>query len=70
LFAITLRPRAQKGEADQALGRSCGGLSTKIHVRADAKGHPLAFALTGGEAHGTIGVWPDNNILTIIPDMR
>ena len=32
------------------MGRSQGGLSTKVHVRADAKGRPLAFALTGGEA--------------------
>jgi IS5 family transposase len=40
---------------DQALGRSRGGLSTKIHVRADAKGRPLAFALTGGEAPDLTG---------------
>jgi transposase len=47
---------AKKAEAAQALGRSRGGLSTKIHVRADAKGRPLAFALTGGEAHDLTGV--------------
>jgi transposase len=47
---------AKKGNADQALGRSRGGLSTKIHIRADAKGRPLAFTLTGGEAHDITGI--------------
>jgi transposase len=32
------------------LGRSRGGLTTKIHVLADALGRPLRFILTGGEA--------------------
>ncbi|VFM98283.1 MAG: Transposase, partial [Candidatus Kentron sp. G] len=34
----------------QALGRSKGGFSTKIHVMVDAKGIPLDFILTGGQA--------------------
>jgi transposase len=32
------------------LGRSRGGLTTKIHTLADALGRPLRFILTGGEA--------------------
>jgi transposase len=32
------------------LGRSRGGLTTKIHALADALGRPLRFILTGGEA--------------------
>ena len=32
-----------------AIGRSRGGLSTKIHMACDALGYPLAFILTGGE---------------------
>ena len=35
---------------DQALGRSKGGFSTKIHVLVDALGNPLDFILTGGQA--------------------
>ena len=35
---------------DQALGRSKGGFTTKIHVMADALGNPLDFILTGGQA--------------------
>jgi transposase len=34
---------------DQALGRSCGGFSTKIHVVVDALGNPLDFRLTAGQ---------------------
>jgi transposase len=33
---------------DQALGRSTGGLSTKIHILVDALGNPLEVTLTGG----------------------
>lgn len=33
------------------MGRSRGGLTTKIHTIADAQGRPLRFLLTGGEAH-------------------
>jgi len=36
---------------NQALGRSRGGFSTKIHVVVDALGNPLDFVLTGGEVH-------------------
>jgi transposase len=34
----------------QALGRSRGGFSTKIHLKTDFGGLPIAFHLTGGEA--------------------
>jgi len=39
------------GQAEQALGRSRGGFSTKIHVNVDALGNPLRFTLTGGQRH-------------------
>ena len=34
---------------EQALGRSRGGFTTKIHGLCDALGNPLDFILTGGE---------------------
>ena len=34
---------------DQALGRSRGGLTTKIHMLADAPGRPLRFIVTAGQ---------------------
>lgn len=39
------------GQDQQALGRSRGGFSTKIHVNVDALGNPLRFRLTGGQRH-------------------
>ncbi|WP_443076402.1 IS5 family transposase [Streptomyces sp. NBC_01725] len=35
---------------DHALGRSRGGLTTKIHLAADSRCRPLAFAVTPGQA--------------------
>jgi hypothetical protein len=40
-------PTRRKTEEDRAIGRSHGGLSTKIHALADA--------LTGGEARDLVG---------------
>ena len=42
-------PQAEGGQAEQALGRSVGGFSTKIHVVVDAHGNPLRLLLTGGQ---------------------
>ncbi|WP_408737231.1 IS5 family transposase [Acetobacter senegalensis] len=39
------------GPQNQALGRSRGGLTTKIHMLADALGRPLRFIITGGQVH-------------------
>jgi transposase len=39
----------KRGQQGQALGRSRGGFSTKIHLKTDFDGHPIAFDLTGGE---------------------
>lgn len=40
----------KRGAKNQALGRSRGGLSTKIHMLTDAAGRPVRFILTGGQA--------------------
>jgi transposase len=55
--------RKTSGE-DQAIGRSRGGLSTKIHTLVDALGNPIGFHLTGGEAHDLVGA--DH----LLPDMQ
>ncbi len=36
---------------DEALGRSRGGFSTKVHVRAERRGKPLVLVLTAGQRH-------------------
>ena len=39
------------GQEQQALGRSRGGFSTKIHIAVDALGNPLRLLLTAGQRH-------------------
>ncbi len=39
------------GQEHQALGRSRGGFSTKIHIAVDALGNPLRLILTAGQRH-------------------
>jgi len=41
----------KKGGADHCLGRSRGGLTTKIHVVVDAQGLPIRLGLTAGQTH-------------------
>ncbi|MDR3420654.1 MAG: IS5 family transposase [Xanthobacteraceae bacterium] len=40
---------AKKGSEDQAIGRSRGGLSTKIHMAVRGLGCPVRFTLTAGQ---------------------
>ena len=43
-------PKKKYGDQDQqALGRSRGGFSTKIHIAGDALGNPLRLILTAGQ---------------------
>jgi transposase len=35
----------------EALGRSQGGFSTKLHVRAEGRGKPLTILITAGQRH-------------------
>jgi len=42
--------RRKRGTREQAFGRSRGGFTSKVHCVVDARGRPLGFHLTGGEA--------------------
>lgn len=60
-----------KRSAQQAIGRSRGGLSTKIHATVDALGNPTGFALTPGQAcnlEGTDVLFRDINAHMVIAD--
>ena len=48
----TSTPPVQRGDpATEALGRSQGGVATKLSVRAEGAGKPLAFVLQPGQQH-------------------
>lgn len=51
LIPAPLAHKKSGGQEVQALGRSRGGFSTKIHITVDGLGYPLRFRLTGGERH-------------------
>ena len=38
----------------EALGRSQGGFSTKVHIRCEGKGKPMTFVLTAGQRHEAV----------------
>jgi transposase len=40
------------------VGRSRGGLSTKIHARVDGQGRPIQILITPGQAHDLTGAEP------------
>lgn len=44
------------GHVDQALGWSRGGFSTKVHLRAEGGGKPMALVISGGERHESLYV--------------
>lgn len=45
------RRSEKKRDDDEALGRSRGGFSTKLHVAVEATGRPVELSLTPGQAH-------------------
>src|SRR3954447_9249826 len=50
--------RCKGGTQNQAIGRSCGGLTTKIVALVDALGNLARFVLLPGQHHDTVGVRP------------
>ena len=49
------RWRKRGDRATECIGRSKGGLTTKIHATCDALGNPTGFHLTPGQAHDLQG---------------
>ena len=64
----------KRGQQNQALGRSRGGFSSKIHLKTDFDGLPIAFHLTGGEASDSrqfdilLDIGPDITPRAVITD--
>lgn len=49
--SASTRFRRKRGAQAHAIGRSRGGLTTKVHLIVDALGLPLAFRITEGQRH-------------------
>jgi transposase len=49
LQGTSLRRRGKRGAQEQAIGRSRGGRTTKIHAVANASGRLIAFDVTAGQ---------------------
>lgn len=45
------RVKKKRRQGDEAIGKSKGGKSTKVHVSVDALGNPRRLILTPGQAH-------------------
>ena len=64
--AAGARRRASKADVkhgiqhpeDEALGRSRGGVTTKVHLSCDGKGRPLSIVLTPGQRHDSTQLAP------------
>ncbi|MEU1854428.1 IS5 family transposase [Streptomyces sp. NPDC019990] len=58
--AATGRKGGSRGDEpdDHALGRSRGGLTTKVHLACDGKGRPLAILVTPGQRHDSVCARP------------
>ena len=72
LCVLTSTAPGQRGEPEaEAIGRSKGGLSSKIHATTDALGNPLGFHLTPGQAcdlDGADALLPDLVANTVLAD--
>ena len=62
------------GQSSQAIGRSCGGFTTKIHAKADCCGNLIGFDLMGSETSDgrhletLMNIGPDIAPRTIVAD--
>lgn len=65
----SLRLGRKRGELSQAIGRSRGGRTTKIHALTDRQCRPIAFLLTGGQvadctaADALLDLMPETDVL-------
>ena len=57
-----------RGEQSQAIGRSRGGFTSKIHCLADDRGRPVALALTPGNVADTTMALP--MLCAVVPPKR
>lgn len=44
-----IEPGGEKGEPGRLIGRTKGGMNTKLHAVTDANGRPISFFMTAGQ---------------------
>ena len=49
------KPAGKKGDLGRLIGRTKGGMNTKLHAVADANGRPLSFFMTAGQVSDYTG---------------
>jgi len=52
--SINMAQQKKQQQNNEAMGRSRGGLSTKIHAAVDALGNPVRLLLTAGKRPNTL----------------
>jgi hypothetical protein len=50
-----IEPGDKKGDLGRLIGRTKGGMNTKLHAVTDANGRPLSFFMTAGQISDYIG---------------
>ena len=50
-----IEPAGKKGDLGRLIGRTKGGMNTKLHALADANGRPLSFFMTAGQVSDYTG---------------
>ena len=50
-----IKPAGKKGDFGRLIGRTKGGMNTKLHAVADANGRPLSFFMTAGQVRDYTG---------------
>lgn len=48
----------KKGGRGRLIGRTKGGMNTKLHAICDSQGRPLNLFVTAGQVSDYIGIWP------------
>ena len=57
----------KKGRRGRLIGRTQGGMNTKLHAVCDSRGRPLSFYMTAGQVSDYIRA---RALLTGMPDVR
>jgi len=50
-----IEPGGKKGDLGRLIGRTKGGMNTKLHAVTDANGRPLSFFITAGQVSDYTG---------------